>query len=50
MQFIDEDNVTSIVPIKRIVKKDELVYKGSCDVVWSNNKKYRGFLMFSGML
>lgn len=48
VQFINEDDKTSIVPIKRIAKKDELMYQGSCDVIWSNNKKYRGFLIFSG--
>ena len=43
-----EEDSTSIVPVNRIIRKDELEYEGSCDVMWSNKKIYRAFLMYSG--
>lgn len=45
----EEDNSTSIVPLKRVIKTDNLSVGESCHVVWSNQKKYVGTLMYSDM-
>ena len=45
---MNEDS-TAIVPVGRINHKQELEYNGLCDVIWSDKKKYRAFLIFSGM-
>ena len=47
VKFLDED-CTSIAPVARIEKKDDLEYNGSCKVKWSNNKLYHAFPLFSG--
>ena len=47
MKFLDED-CPGIVPLKRIVQKENIEYNGSCDVRWSNGKVYRAFLICSG--
>ena len=44
-----EEDSTAIVPASRIIRKEELEYSGSCDVIWSNKKTYRAFLIFSGI-
>ena len=44
------DNSTSIVPLKRVIKTDNLSSGELCNVVWSNQKKYVGTLMYLGML
>ena len=44
------DNSTSIIPLKRVIKTDNLSIGEPCHVVWSNQKKYVGTLMYSGML
>ena len=39
-----EDERTAIVPVARIVKKnDQIEYNGSCRVKWSNMKTYHAF-------
>ena len=48
VRFLEED-VTSIVPVQRIQRKEILEYGGSCGVVWSNKKVYKAFLICSGM-
>ena len=47
MKFLDED-CPGIVPLKRLVQKENVEYNGSCDVRWSNGKLYRAFLICSG--
>ena len=46
----NEDNTSAIVPIKRLVKEDNLTTGHQCSVLWSNRKKYAGTLVCSGIL
>ena len=48
MKFIDED-CPGIVPLKRLVQKENVEYNGSCRVRWSNGKIYQAFLICSGV-
>ena len=48
MKFIDED-CPGIVPLKRLVQKENVEYNGLCRVRWSNGKIYQGFLICSGV-
>ena len=48
VKFIDED-CPGIVPLKRLVQKENIEYNGSCDVRWSNGKLYRAFLICLGV-
>ena len=49
VHFHDE-STSSIIPLHRIVKEDDLHAGDPCFVVWSNKKKYPGILIFSGTL
>ena len=42
VKFIDED-CPGIVPLKRLVQKENTEYNGSCGVRWSNRKVYKSF-------
>jgi len=44
-----EEQLSSIVPIKRVEKKEDLCAGENCYVIWSDNKKYPGTLIFSGI-
>ena len=46
----ESDDSTSIIPMKRLERKDELSVGGRCCITWSNNKKYEGTIMFSGII
>ena len=45
--FLDERK-TSIVPLKRVDKKDGMRTGEACDVMWSDKKRYQGTLIFTG--
>ena len=47
--YFQKDDSTSIIPMKRMEQKDGLNVGDKCNVTWSNNKKYEGTVMFSGM-
>lgn len=47
MHFQDEET-SSIVPMKNIDKPEDFSVGGSCYVIWSNRKKYLGRLVFAG--
>ena len=47
VQFM-EDYTSSIVPLERLEKNQELCVGESCFVRWSNGKKYGGTLICSG--
>ena len=47
VHFQDED-ISSIVPVKRIDKVEELSDGDSCFVTWSDRKKYFGTLLLAG--
>ena len=49
MFFLDERK-TSIVPLKRLVKKLGMRTGDQCDILWSDKKKYQGTLIFTGMI
>ena len=48
VHFVDEDK-TSIVPLRRLDKKDDLCTGDTCSVAWTDKKKYQGTLIFSGI-
>ena len=41
---------TAIVSVQWIQKKETFEYGGSCGMVWSNKKVYKGILICSGIL
>ena len=47
VQF-DEDHSSSIIPLNRVQKVEELYEGGSCIVQWSDKKRYAGLLICSG--
>jgi len=47
VHFQDEDT-SSIVPVKRIDKGEGLSLGELCNVTWSDRKKYMGTLLFAG--
>ena len=49
VNFSDE-NSCSIVPIKRLERKERLHVGDDCHVIWSDKKKYSGTLILSGKL
>ena len=49
VHFEDEEK-SSIVPLKRIDKMDGMHIGDTCFVVWSDKKRYKGKLIFSGIV
>ena len=47
VNFQDEDT-SSIVPVNRTDKMEELSLGDMCFVTWSDRKKYKGTLLFAG--
>ena len=47
--YFQEEQLSSIVPIKHVEKKEDLCAGENCYVIWSDNKKYFGTLIFSGI-
>ena len=47
VQF-DEDHSSSIIPLNRVQKVEELCEGGSCKVQWSDKKRYGCILICSG--
>ena len=47
--YFDSEERSSIVPLKRLEKRDDLFVGESCFVIWSDNKRYSGTLLCAGM-
>lgn len=45
-----DDEKSSIVPLKGIDKMDSMCISDTCYVVWSDKKRYKGKLIFSGIV
>ena len=47
VQFLDEGK-SGMVPIKQIIRKDDLKSGDECEVTWSNKKVYSAVIILSG--
>ena len=47
VDFFEEER-TSLIPIKRVKKKDNLAVGDECGVTWADNKVYIGTVICSG--
>ena len=48
VKFLEEES-TAIVPVSCIQQKETLEFGGSCSILWSNKKVYKGLLICSGI-
>ena len=42
-------DVTAIVPVSHLKKKENLEHGGSCLVMWNDEKVYKAFLICTGL-
>ena len=49
VQFCEEEDSTSIIPVKHVKMKEGLAVGDDYSVTWSNRKVYTGIVMCSGV-